>query len=359
MNPRFISVDTAALGDGDVLVFNAGSHVIVGRAGDGSENPDLSLKAPLDSPAFTGVPTAPTAGIGTDTDQLATMAALRQALDDLEGGAFSPDSIATLNGIAAGAIAPDDLFVVLDASSEEVKSLAASVLMTWIVSLLGNSATRNVGTTAGTVAAGDDPRFASGGGGTPTAISKAGGSVYVDDYGRPWMQSADGVIRIQTSPSGAQAQLRIGGIYLTAGPVGGEEFLIYQALAYMQFTTNGGVTYTMRNEGMGIGTGNPTAQLDLRNTVPTQPAAQVRAASGQSAFTLAAQSSEGTTRSGFNKTQDLETLDTRGQITVDRTTGQRVKIIVDNGKILLRSIDANNNETGTFQTFSSNGGYGQ
>ena len=36
----------------------------------------LALKAPLDSPAFTDIPTAPTAPFGTNTDQLATMKAL-------------------------------------------------------------------------------------------------------------------------------------------------------------------------------------------------------------------------------------------------------------------------------------------
>jgi hypothetical protein len=41
---------------------------------------DLALKAPLASPALTGVPTAPTAPDGTNTTQLATMAALQSAL---------------------------------------------------------------------------------------------------------------------------------------------------------------------------------------------------------------------------------------------------------------------------------------
>jgi hypothetical protein len=40
----------------------------------------LGLKANLASPPFTGVPTAPTATLGTDTTQLATMAALQAAV---------------------------------------------------------------------------------------------------------------------------------------------------------------------------------------------------------------------------------------------------------------------------------------
>lgn len=41
----------------------------------------LAAKAPLASPAFTGVPTAPTAALGTNTTQIATMAALKAAVD--------------------------------------------------------------------------------------------------------------------------------------------------------------------------------------------------------------------------------------------------------------------------------------
>lgn len=40
----------------------------------------LDDKASLVSPAFTGIPTAPTATIGTDSDQIATMSALKEAL---------------------------------------------------------------------------------------------------------------------------------------------------------------------------------------------------------------------------------------------------------------------------------------
>ena len=42
---------------------------------------ELAAKAPLASPALTGVPTAPTAALGTNTTQLATMAAVKAATD--------------------------------------------------------------------------------------------------------------------------------------------------------------------------------------------------------------------------------------------------------------------------------------
>lgn len=41
----------------------------------------LSYKAPVNSPAFTGVPTAPTAEVGTNTTQVATTEFVKSAID--------------------------------------------------------------------------------------------------------------------------------------------------------------------------------------------------------------------------------------------------------------------------------------
>lgn len=65
----------------------------------------LTGKAPLASPTLTGVPTAPTAALGTDTGQLATTAFVAAAITALIGGA--PGALDTLNEIAA-AIGDDD-----------------------------------------------------------------------------------------------------------------------------------------------------------------------------------------------------------------------------------------------------------
>lgn len=59
----------------------------------------LALKAPLASPALTGVPTAPTAAPGTNTNQIATMAALQAAIAALVQS--SPAALDTLNELAA------------------------------------------------------------------------------------------------------------------------------------------------------------------------------------------------------------------------------------------------------------------
>lgn len=44
---------------------------------------DLDLKAPIDSPTFTGVPTAPTAAAGTSTTQLATTEFVTSAINPI------------------------------------------------------------------------------------------------------------------------------------------------------------------------------------------------------------------------------------------------------------------------------------
>jgi len=45
-----------------------------------------TVKAPLASPALTGVPTAPTAALGTVSTQIATMAAIRDSINNLPAG---------------------------------------------------------------------------------------------------------------------------------------------------------------------------------------------------------------------------------------------------------------------------------
>jgi len=67
----------------------------------------LALKAPLASPALTGTPTAPTAGAGANTTQLATTAYVEAAIATLVDSA--PGAINTLNELAA-AVADDANF---------------------------------------------------------------------------------------------------------------------------------------------------------------------------------------------------------------------------------------------------------
>jgi hypothetical protein len=55
---------------------------------------DIALRAPIASPSFTGIPTAPTAPAGSSTNQLATTA----FVSTMVGGTFTPDADATNKG---------------------------------------------------------------------------------------------------------------------------------------------------------------------------------------------------------------------------------------------------------------------
>lgn len=54
-------------------------------AREGHVHPTDTTRAPLASPVLTGVPVAPTAAVGTDSDQIATMAAVKNAVSGLTG----------------------------------------------------------------------------------------------------------------------------------------------------------------------------------------------------------------------------------------------------------------------------------
>jgi hypothetical protein len=60
----------------------------------------LALKAPLASPVLTGIPTAPTATLGTNTNQIATMAAIQAAIAGSGAGSVSTVSVVTANGVS-------------------------------------------------------------------------------------------------------------------------------------------------------------------------------------------------------------------------------------------------------------------
>jgi len=68
----------------------------------------ISLRATLDSPALTGLPTTPTAALGTNTDQISSTAFVAAAIANLV--ASSPAALDTLNELAA-ALGNDANFV--------------------------------------------------------------------------------------------------------------------------------------------------------------------------------------------------------------------------------------------------------
>ncbi|WP_177327840.1 phage tail protein, partial [Pseudomonas tussilaginis] len=87
----------------------------------------LTLKAPLVSPALTGVPTAPTPAAGTNTTQLANTAFVQKALADLV--ASSPAALDTLNELAA-AIGNDPNFAASMTNMLALKAPLASPTFT-------------------------------------------------------------------------------------------------------------------------------------------------------------------------------------------------------------------------------------
>ena len=112
------------------------------------------------SPAFSGTPTAPTAAPGTNTTQLASTAFIQAALAALTADVGGPGSstnnnVAVFNGTGGDTLADGGATVaqIRDRSTHTGTQLMATI------SDAGDSATKNVGTIAGTVAAGDDSRF--------------------------------------------------------------------------------------------------------------------------------------------------------------------------------------------------------
>ena len=89
----------------------------------------LALKAPLESPVFTGTPNAPTASAGTNTKQVATTEFVRAAISALVGS--SPASLDTLKELA-DAIGGDANFSTTITNALATKAALASPALTGV-----------------------------------------------------------------------------------------------------------------------------------------------------------------------------------------------------------------------------------
>lgn len=116
-------------------------QVIKAEGGGSRSDWDLVLTvgegAPLASPAFTGIPTAPTAGAGTNSTQLATTAFVQATVAALVGGA--PAQLDALNELAA-ALGNDPNFAASIATSLAGKQAAHATLTAMAqLALAGNA----------------------------------------------------------------------------------------------------------------------------------------------------------------------------------------------------------------------------
>jgi len=87
----------------------------------------LSLKAPLNSPAFTGVSTAPTAAVDTDTTQLATTAFAKKEADDAQAAAIAA-SVPTARTLTAAGLVTGGGNLTTDRTITVTESADAAVL---------------------------------------------------------------------------------------------------------------------------------------------------------------------------------------------------------------------------------------
>ncbi|MCW3256911.1 phage tail protein [Escherichia coli] len=163
-------------------------------------NNALALKAPLSSPALTGTPTAPTAAQSVNNTQIATTAFVKSAIAAMVGSA--PAALDTLNELAA-ALGNDPNFATtimnalagkqpLDTTLTNLSGKSVSDLLKYLN--LGNSATLDVGTSTGTVAAGNDSRI----------VNAVQHSEFTSGAG--WVRLPDGtIIQRGVSISGSQS----------------------------------------------------------------------------------------------------------------------------------------------------------
>lgn len=111
--------------------------------------------APLQSPAFTGTPSAPTAGLGTNTTQIATTAFVMAAVAEGVGPGAAPLASPAFTGTPTAPTAPGGTNTTQIASTAFVHSaittvsdqVAAHVARTITLSKLGNDGTGAIGST--------------------------------------------------------------------------------------------------------------------------------------------------------------------------------------------------------------------
>lgn len=147
VQPDVNSVVDIYVTDVDGNIFNVGNAAFVLAAVAAS----MALKAPLASPEFSGVPTAPTAAAGTDTEQLATCEFVAGEIADIAGD-FAPLADPAFTGNPT---------VPTQTAGNNTTRIANTAFVTTAIANLINSAPGALDTLDELAAAfGDDPNFA-------------------------------------------------------------------------------------------------------------------------------------------------------------------------------------------------------
>ena len=130
------TVTSGMILDGTIVNADISSSAAIAQSKVSGLTTDLGLKAPLESPALTGVPTAPTAAAGTNTTQVATTAFVGTAVADLVASA--PAALNTLNELAS-ALGNDASFSTTITNSLATKAPLANPTFTGTVSGISKS----------------------------------------------------------------------------------------------------------------------------------------------------------------------------------------------------------------------------
>jgi hypothetical protein len=130
------TVTSGMILDGTIVDGDISSSAAIAQSKVSGLTTDLGLKAPLESPALTGTPTAPTAAAGTNTTQVATTAFVGTAVADLVASA--PSALNTLNELAT-ALGNDASFSTTVTNSLAAKAPLNSPTFTGTVSGISKS----------------------------------------------------------------------------------------------------------------------------------------------------------------------------------------------------------------------------
>lgn len=268
----------------------AGAHPINGVDGLAAA---LALLAPLLSPALTGTPTAPTASPGTNSTQIATTgfvaAAIAALLNSAPGALDTLDELAaalgddpnfatTITNALAGKLAKaSNLSDLTDAAAARTNlgagAVGASIFVAATASAiralleLGGAALLNVGTTSGTVAAGDDSRFSDAR--TPTAHTHPLSQIEGSGASAGQVPTWSGTGWLPSTPSGAS-------------PAGsGTELQFRNGSA---FGAAAGTAWDVANGRLSLGAGaSPAGRLHVQSGAASEVGAIVQGAASQTA----------------------------------------------------------------------------